>query len=112
MQHVYANMTNFGSTFWDFTLHFAQIFKRGDQEELDQKVSVTLPWIQAKALSIYLQLNLFMYEKAYGKIDVPSQFLPPSDCKTTGAGLSAEDWEVIQKKLEQILATMADLGPP
>ena len=110
---VYANMANFGTTFWDFTFNFGQMVKRGEQEEFEHRVSVTLPWVQAKALSVYLQLNLFAHERQYGKIDVPPQFLPflpPPDPETSNADLRAYR-EVLQKKLEQILATIADLDP-
>jgi hypothetical protein len=111
--HVYANMANFGTTFWDFTCHFGQMVKRGEQEEFAPKVSVTLPWVQAKALSVFLQLNIFAYEKQYGKIDLPPQFLPflpPPDPETSNAIVQAQ-WEELQKKLGQILATMEDLNP-
>jgi len=108
---VYANIANFGTTFWDLTLTFGQMVKRGEQEEFESRVSVTLPWMQAKALSIYLQLNIFAYEKQYGKINLPPQFLPfLPEPETSDSNLRTQ-WETLQKKLKQILATMSDLDP-
>jgi hypothetical protein len=110
---VYANLVNFGTTVWDLRLTFGQMIKLEDREQFEPRVSVTLPWLQAKAMSIYLQMNIFAYEKQYGKIDMPPQFLPSiaaSDQEITDPTVKAHI-EALQKKLKQILATMADLDP-
>ncbi len=108
---VYANLVNFGTTVWDLRLTFGQMIKRDEQEQFEPRVSVTLPWLQAKAMSIYLQMNIFAYEKQYGKINLPPQFLPSlpaSDQEITDPNIKAHI-EALQKKLEQILETMSDL---
>lgn len=110
----YANIVNFGATAWDVRLLFGQVIKRGEQEEFEPRVAVTIPWLQAKVMSAYLQLNIFAYEKMSGKIDVPPNLLPslpqPSP-EITDPNFKAMT-ELLQKKLEQILATMSDLNPP
>ena len=108
---VYANIVNFGTTVWDLRLTFGQMVKREEREQFEQRVSVTLPWLQAKVMSIYLQMNIFAYEKQYGKINIPSQFLPSipaPDQEITDPNVKAQI-ENLQKKLEQILATMSDI---
>ena len=113
LPEFYANVVNFGGTAFDIRLVFGQIIKREEQEEFEPRVAITLPWLQAKALSIYLQLNLFAYEKVNGKIDIPSHLLPsiqpPSPDMTDPA--SKEVAENLYKKLQQILATLSDLDP-
>ena len=52
---VYANIVNFGTTVWDLRLNFGQMIKREEQEQFESRVSVTLPWLQAKIMSVYLQ---------------------------------------------------------
>src|SRR5262249_3074754 len=110
---LYANIVNFGTTAWDIRFVFGQMINREGKEEFEPRIAITLPWLQAKVMSVYLQMNIFAHEKANGKIDIPSNLLPsisqPSEEITdpnVRAGL-----EVFRKKLEQILATISDLDP-
>jgi hypothetical protein len=109
----YANMVNFGNTIWDIRMIFGQMIQRGGEEVFDPKLAVTLPWLQAKAMSVYLQLNIFFHEKTNGKIEIPSHLLPspvePSE-EITDPNIRAS-YELVRKKLAQILATMEDLNP-
>ncbi len=110
---VYANIVNFGTTVWDLRLNFGQMIKREEQEQFESRVSVTLPWLQAKIMSVYLQMNIFDYEKQYGKINIPPQVLPsipPPGQEITDPDIKAYI-QALQKKLEQILAIMSDLDP-
>ena len=71
----YANMVNFGTTIQDFHMLFCQMIKTGE-EVFEPKIAVTLPWLQVKAISVYLQLNIFFYKSTNEKIDIPSYLLP------------------------------------
>ena len=107
----YANMVNFGTTLWDMILRFGQVMDRGEGEAFEPRVSVTLPWLQIKAMSIYLQLNLFAYEQQYGKINVPRHLLPSftPGPETTDPNIRAHA-EILQQKVEQIIANMDALA--
>lgn len=103
----YANMVNFGTTMWDMMLRFGQVMDRGEGELFEPRVSVTLPWLQIKAMTVYLQLNLFAYEQTHGKINVPRHLLPSftPDPETTDPNVRAHA-EILQSKVEQIIANM------
>ena len=107
----YANMIQFATTAWDFRMLFGQMIKRGDSEIFEQKVAITLPWLQVKTMIVYLQMNLFIHERANGKVNVPSGFLPlPIPSSEEGPNV-IEGIEMLRKKLTQVLATLDDLDP-
>jgi hypothetical protein len=108
---LYANLVRFSTTAWDIRLSFGQMINRGEQEEFEPKITITLPWLQAKIMAVYLQLNLFFHEKTYGKIEMPPNLLP--SLPEPGSEVSDEERnniEHIQRKLQQILATL-DFDP-
>lgn len=108
---VYANMVNFGTTVWDIILMFGQVINRGDGEAFEPRVTVTMPWLQMKVMSVYLQLNLFAYEAMHGKINIPGHLLPSF---TPGPEVTDPDVrahaEILQRKVEQIIANLDALG--
>ena len=75
----YANNVMFESSVWDLKMIFGQL----DQSESGNPIiniegSLALPWLQAKIMSFFLQLQLAAYEHDRGTIQVPSNVLPAS----------------------------------
>ena len=107
----YANMVNFGITIWDLRMLFGQMIRQGEEEIFNQKAAITIPWTQAKAMSIYLQMNIFIHEKTNGRIDVPAHLLPSPAVPSGEDPTITAAHEIFRKKLAQILAIMEDLDP-
>src|SRR5580698_4093433 len=75
---LYANNVQFESTEWDLKMIFGELdMGRKDGAGVEQHTAITVPWAQAKLLIYYLQLNVGIYEKIFGKIKIPDSVLPP-----------------------------------
>jgi hypothetical protein len=72
---VYANNTRFEMTAWDLRIFFGQLMP-GVHGEVDWHTDVTIPWVQAKLMHLYLGINLGLYELENGKIKIPPGVLP------------------------------------
>lgn len=74
----YANNCQFESSVWDLKFKFAQLAQQGTEWKFDPRCEVTIPWMQAKIILFFLQLNLFNYEEENGPIKVSNRILPVS----------------------------------
>jgi hypothetical protein len=74
---VYANNARFEISVWDLKIVFGQLDQSSEKPVVDWHTAVTLPWVQAKLLSYYLQVNLAAYEAEQGRIRIPASVAPP-----------------------------------
>lgn len=74
---LYANNFQIERTIFDLKLIFGQLSESGGKLHVEQHSSVTLPWIQAKLLMYFLQMNIAGFEFQNGKIKIPTDLLPP-----------------------------------
>jgi hypothetical protein len=73
----YANNVQFESSVWDLKLLFGQLqLPPGEPGFVQHHTAMTLPWLQIKILSLYLQLNLLIHEALNGKIVIPQSVMP------------------------------------
>jgi len=72
----YSNAVQFESSVWDLKLHFRQLDQSGEKADLEHRGTVTVPWLQAKIMLFYLQLNLAIHEDNNGTVSVPTSVLP------------------------------------
>jgi len=79
---LYSNAILVNNTPWDFALHFSHLVlpvvspaeSSGEVEVKGKKVVViSIPATLVRGLIRALQTNLELYEKAYGKIEIPKE---------------------------------------
>jgi hypothetical protein len=105
----YANNVHFELSVWDLKLIFGELEQHEGKEIINQRLAVTIPWLQAKILSLFLQLHVAFYEAWQGKINVPPQFrprLPPPEQEASIDPNARATTEAIRKKIEQLLADL------
>lgn len=71
---AYANGTVYEVSPSDLKIFFGQSDQR--QNKTDWHTAITIPWIQAKILSYFIQANIAFYEKTFGTIHVPQHLIP------------------------------------
>lgn len=73
----YANNVGIEVSVWDLKLLFGQLQQPpGQLGFVENHTAITIPWLQVKILSLYLQLNLILHEAWNGKIAVPQSIMP------------------------------------
>ena len=73
----YANNVNLEISVWDLKLLFSELQQpSGEPAFIQQHTAITIPWLQAKLLMLWLRLNIVAQEATHGKILVPPQLLP------------------------------------
>lgn len=78
---LYANNVRFERSLFDFKLVFGELDQSDESRTLvHQHTAVTVPWIQAKLMAYYIELNLAIHEADHGVIRIPESLvpLPPS----------------------------------
>jgi hypothetical protein len=73
---LYANNIRIERSVWDLKLIFGELDQSRDPNVVIQHTSMSMPWLQAKLLSYYLELNLAIHEADYGHIRVPEVVVP------------------------------------
>jgi|SRR5579872_915991 len=90
MAYIYANIINYNWTLTDVRLRFAELVHVTNPEDptwdsqyktIMEKVSVTIPWYQAKELRNMLDRLVRGYEEKNGEIKTPSLSDPASERK-------------------------------
>jgi hypothetical protein len=76
-ESLYANNVTFEMSVWDLKLIFGQLDQHGGKIAVEQHTSIAVPWVQAKLMSYFLQVNLAVYEADYGRIRIPANVVPP-----------------------------------
>jgi hypothetical protein len=74
---LYANNIRLERSVWDMKLIFGELDQSSEPNFVLQHTAMTMPWLQAKLLSYYLELNLTLQEADYGMIRVPASMVPP-----------------------------------
>jgi hypothetical protein len=93
---VYANNVRFEMTAWDLRILFGQLMPISEGKGLvDWHTDVTIPWAQAKLMHLYLGINLTLYERENGKINVPST-VQPAPITTPPEGVDTSNPEAIE----------------
>jgi hypothetical protein len=77
VDHIYANNVSFEPSLWDLKLIFGQLDQHGETPSVDWHTAATIPWLCAKIVSYYLQMNIAGYEAGNGKIRIPAEAIPP-----------------------------------
>src|SRR5690242_2782283 len=104
---VYANNSRFELSTWDLKIFFGQLSQFPEEKPyIDWHTAITLPWMQAKILSYFLQVNLAGYEAQNGKIRLPANIQPPVPPAPT---LETENEQYTQAVHELILKLHHDM---
>jgi len=78
---VYSNNVATGSTAFDIRIIFGEVLDMpGDELVIEQRVQVTMAWLEAKLLRDILTQQIDRYEKANGQIKLPG--IPTAPNKT------------------------------
>lgn len=102
---VYSNSLHFDASDLDLTILFGQTRPFPDPNSIDWRTAITLPWVTAKLLSYYLQINLRIYESEHGRIKIPSAMLPPvPGPKDSEATTRNEIVEFVEKMRAELLS--------
>jgi Protein of unknown function (DUF3467) len=82
---LYANNTHFELSSWDLKILFGQLTQfPADTPYVEWRAEVTLPWLQAKLLSYFLQINIAAFESQNGKLQLPKNLFPPVPVPPSG----------------------------
>jgi hypothetical protein len=106
---IYANHAFFETSVWDLKIIFGQLNQHEKKQVIEQDVSVTIPWLQAKLMSIYLQINIVSHEALNGKINIPEDLLPNIPLIEKNASEDPQAmafFEAVRNKIEQIVADL------
>jgi hypothetical protein len=76
-ESVYANNINFEASVWDLKLIFGLLDQSNNKQTVRQHTAISIPWVQAKLLLYFLEVNIGAYEADYGVIRVPAAVTPP-----------------------------------
>lgn len=72
LPHVYCNNVQMASTSFDVRVIFGQAADLTDDKVIvDQKVQVTMSWLEAKILADFLQANIKAFEDLNGPMRLP-----------------------------------------
>jgi Protein of unknown function (DUF3467) len=72
---LYANNVSYEASVYDLKLLFGQSDLSRNRVELH--TAMTIPWLQAKLMAHYIQMNVAVYEAENGKIKIPARMHPP-----------------------------------
>lgn len=99
----YANNVLLESSVWDLKMHFRQLDQGGNEANLEHRGTVTIPWLQAKLMAFYLQMNIDFHELDNGPIKVPANVMPltPEGIVKTEPGQPIPPWGAIYKRLHE-----------
>ena len=84
---LYANHVWYALTIWDLKLVFGQLDEIDNTKFIEQHTAITLPWLQAKLMSYFLQVNVAIYEHQHGPIAIPPVVFPPEPAAELGKDL-------------------------
>ena len=76
---LYANNVKFERSLFDFKMVFGELDQSDENHTfVQQHTAVTVPWIQAKLMAYYIELNLAIHEADFGTIRIPDSMIPPA----------------------------------
>ena len=107
---LYANNVQIEQSVWDLKLVFGQLDQSQPSVFVEQHTAMTIPWIQAKLLSYFIDLHLEAYESVNGKIRVPTEVLPPEPVPPTDEQMTSPYaqalYELIKRRREEWIASL------
>jgi hypothetical protein len=106
---LYANNVMFRMTLFDLKMIFGQVDQReGNAVSVEQHTAITIPWIQAKLMIYFLQVNVAVFEAEHGKIKIPNRLMPPEPEVLPGAPDNVADVQlgIIRKLHQEFLANL------
>ena len=89
---LYANNIQFEPSLWDLKLIFGQL-DQSDGTKVAQHTAITIPWMQAKLLAYFLEVNLAVHETDYGYIRLPPTVIPQAFDPSTVTEALKPAWE-------------------
>ena len=75
---AYANNAYLEPSVWDLKIIFGQLHGNFGNPDVDWHTEITMPWLQAKLFSYFLNQNITAYETENGKIRIPQALMPPA----------------------------------
>ncbi|MGO9262583.1 MAG: DUF3467 domain-containing protein [Bryobacteraceae bacterium] len=75
---AYANNVKFELSIWDVKILFGEVLKYGSPSVVQQHAVMTVPWLQAKAMALFLSINVASHEEIDGPIRIPGVLLGPA----------------------------------
>lgn len=75
---AYANNAYLEPSVWDLKIIFGQLHGNFGNPDVDWHTEITMPWLQAKLFSYFLNQNIIVYEIENGKIRIPQALMPPA----------------------------------
>src|SRR5690242_13792167 len=75
---VYANNVRLEMSARELRMFFGQLLagNSGGEASVDWHTDISIPWAKAKLMSLYLGINVAIYEAENGKISIPPSVLP------------------------------------
>jgi Protein of unknown function (DUF3467) len=72
IQYFYANNVSLGTTAFDVRLVFGEIVDITDEKlTVEQRLQVTMSWLETKILSEFLRVNVQAFEEKNGALKMP-----------------------------------------
>ena len=99
---VYANHSRFIQSVFDLKVLFGEINEpelSGGKPNIEIHTAVTMSWIEAKTMAVFLALNIALYEQKNGVIAIPGAVLPQDLEHLQGKPLTVEE---ILKEIRKI----------
>ena len=105
---LYANDVRFELSAWDLRVIFGEMTKYTPPAVVEQHTAVTVSWLQAKVMAIFLCINVDMHERQNGAIRIQKEILGPALQFLGGRDASLEQMlqELIEHK-ESIMQALA-----
>ena len=107
---TYANNIQLEISAWDLKIIFGTLEQHEGKVTIEQHTAVTIPWMQAKLLIYFLQINLAAYEAEAGKVKILPRLLPmapPPLSQEMQSNLPAKELsDAIQRLYEQFNSTL------
>jgi hypothetical protein len=73
---LYANNVLFERSAWDFKMIFGELDQSITPNISRLHTAMTVPWLQAKLMAYYIELNLAIYEAEMGEVRIPDALMP------------------------------------
>ena len=76
-ESLYATNVNFEPSVWDLKLIFGQLDQSSGQTVVKQHTAIAIPWIQAKLMAYYMEVQIAIHDVDFGSVAVPPSVVPP-----------------------------------
>jgi hypothetical protein len=106
----YANNVQIQSSNWDVKLIFGELDQSVGPNCVIQKLAITVPWAQAKALAYFLSVHLLSHEMDLGRIKIPTGIIPflPDQAPE---GIDPKTWDQAVGLYKKFIADNPEAAP-